>query len=256
MGTTNEIRRYFVPSQSVSKAIGAIKEDMAAGRKASQVSFKLNATWAEAANGASDAWARDAAKQMAATVAGTGHRVQVAIQHEPENDGGSNDGSTVAGRDAWVGMQARLGPIFRAQDLEYGVIIMGYHSMPKTNGNTAVWLLEKWLPRLAGKVNFLGLDLYASTVNPTSFESKYLTYIKAQTDAAGLEWGLSESAISPENFATHPGWFDNLNRLLPKYGGSFFAYFNTGLNNGPNQLYMDPGDDREKGFVKLLKTQW
>jgi hypothetical protein len=178
----------------------------------------------------------------------------VAIQHEPENDTGTNNGSTVQGRDDWVAMNARLGPIFRAAGLEYGVILMGYHSMPNTGGNKAVWLLEKWLPRLKGKADFLGLDVYAGSHNATSFETKYLKYIDAQTDAADMHWGLSESAISPDAFTKQPGYFDHVNRLLPQYGGTFYAYFNTGLNNGPHQLYMDPGDVREKAYVKVLKS--
>ena len=255
VGSTVEMRRFFVPSANISPAVRAVNEDMAAGRKATQVSFKLDATWAQAATGASDAWARDAARQLAAAVGNSGHLVQVAIQHEPEDDQGKNDGSTVQGRDAWVAMNARLGPIFRAAGLEYGVIIMGHHSMPNATGNKEVWLLEKWLPQLSDKIDFLGLDIYAASNNAATFEANYLRYIKAQTDKVGITWGLSESAITPENFKVYPEWFENLYRLLPQYGASFYSYFNTGLNNEIGTLVMSPDDAREKAFLEVLKLE-
>lgn len=248
VGKTLGIRRHFTPGEYNNLAVQAVKDDAAAGRKISQLSFKLNGSWADAANGNHDAWARSMASSLLA-VKGN-NRVQVVVHHEPENDTGTNTGSTTTGRDAWVNMQIRLGDIFRSAGLEYGIILMGWHSLPQAGGNTAVWLLERWLPKLSGHIDFVGIDPYSMVVDP-KWVPTWLPYMKSQTKAINAEWGISEVALSEADFDKTPTWFSDLNKHLEDFDGKWCSYFNTTLNGTP-QYAFTPGDPRETEFIKYL----
>lgn len=261
------IRRHFTSSMTPTSAVNAVKGDIANGRKLSQVSHKPSVSWASAATGGMDAAAVTLADALKAAKGGATHRIQCAVNHEPENDTGTNTGSTVAGRDQWVGMQKRLSPIYRQRGLEYGVILMGYHSVPNAGGNFAVWGLDKLLPLLAGHIDFIGFDIYEAEgeirtdgtmqTKPRDFAG-WLGYIGAECGKVDLEWGLSETGITEQGFQRRPNWFTEIPGLVGSNGGSFFAYFNTTLSSSlpttGQTWYLEPGSPEETAFANALKA--
>lgn len=262
------IRRtyYGGSSTEVTKAITHIKANITAKRSCSEISFKLPYSWAQMATGSGDAWAKDIAAKIKTAIAGTTHLVKVIFHHEPENDTGTNDGSTTAGRDAWKNMQNRLAPFFDGiPGVEYGVCLMGYHSFYGTTTMKGLWNPDACVPKNKA-IKFVSFDIYqrrlttndSGTVLGWTNMEGYYTLIKAfidkrTTEGYPIKWGLSETGIIEAALDENPVYLDNEIKLIKQYGGSWYSYFNTNLNSTATWA-ISAGDSREIALGKLVKA--
>jgi hypothetical protein len=252
-------RLYHAKGRKPSSAGTWIKRDIAAGRQVSQLSFKAPLTWEQMADGKGDDFFKEAAAAIRAAVKGTDHRVQVTVNHEPENDF-ANASAAVQDRkrDAWKAMQNRAARFFAdISNVEYGVILMGYHSFPGLwGGNYPRWSLENAVPSTR-ELDWVGLDVYEDHEAPKTwrpFETKYFAHMQKFAAKRGLEWGLSETGVTERAFAKRPTWFTDLAASVEKYDGSFVIYFNTDLNSIATWS-MKPGDHRERAFGAALRAR-
>jgi hypothetical protein len=263
MGAKLMIHRiYHSNGAKVDSAVKWVKDDIAKGRQASEVSFKVPASWADMAAGKRDDFFTEVATKLKAAVAGTDHRVLLAFNHEPEDD--FKDLSAAQQdqkRDEWKAMQNRAAGFFSdIEQVEFGVIFMGYHSFP--NLGSALyprWSLDNAVPSTP-ELDYIGLDVYEDANAPAKarpFETRYFKPMQAFAAKRGVEWGLSETGLTEAAFKANPTWFTDMNALIQKYDGSFLDYFNTNLNSIATWS-MTAGDAREKAFgvtLKGLRTQ-
>jgi hypothetical protein len=260
-------RTYFSPTGQ-SGAATMIKNDIAAGRKCSSLSFKLPYSWTEMANGAGDTWAKNLLATLQAANSGT-HRVRIAFHHEPENDTGTNAGDTDAGRDAWKAMQARLAPIFDVPGFQFVCILMGYHSFSFTGATDyARWGLDACIPKIAA-VKGVGFDIYQKkdVDGNTKWNdfTKYYTAIGTWAKANNKAWGISETGIASTAFTAWPtanqpwlstgDYFKDTVALMKKNGGTWFEYFNSNLNSPDPKWSFTATEARGVSYSKLLKQE-
>lgn len=264
LGAPLHMRRTYYRYDQQNTAVNHINQNIAAGRLESEISFKLQHTWAQTAAGAGDAWASALATTLQNAVAGKNHHIKVIMNHEPENDAAPNDGATTAGRDAWKAMQARLAPYFNKPGLEFGCCLMGYHSFYGSAAMKELWAPQNCIPT-SGHIKFISFDIYESMdaaegsagTRWKNFEGYYqqAQAYQNQRAVAGMPiaWGMSESGIVATAFAKDPLWFDKQFALMQQYGGSWYSYFNTDLNSSAPWI-ISPNDAREQAFGRLLRA--
>jgi hypothetical protein len=210
-------RTYFTASQ-VDSAVRFATDD-ARNKRMPWMSFKAPYGWHDMAAGRGDAWATSLAKKMS-RVPGP---VWVAVHHEPENDSGDLQD--------WKRMQERLAPIMRrnAPNLGYSVILMGYHQF---YGDSKYSLARTW-PNT--KVDVVGFDIYekygVDSWEWKEFAADYFSLIRRWARSKGVAWGLAETGYSNEAARVKPRWPVHKYRLLKRYGGVAFSYFNTPLHS-------------------------
>lgn len=234
-----------------------VKADIAAGRKTSSISFKVPASWADMAAGKQDVWAKNLADTLVAANS-SGHTIRVAFHHEPENDTGTNDGSTVAGRDNWKKMQAHLSTFYDKPGIQYVAILMGYHTVNGSATMKALWNLDDCIPTNA-KVKGVGFDAYQTKgVNGSTKwtdMNAYFTLLGTWARAHNMAWGISETGISSTAFAERPTYFTDTIAQMKAQKGSWFEYFNSDLNSPDPKWSFTASDQRGKAFGALLKAE-
>lgn len=222
MGKTIGVRRTYWGSGSVASAVKSATAD-AAKRRVPWMSFKAPYSWADMAAGRGDAWAKDLATRMKSV----GGPVWVAVDHEPENDGGDIQ--------KWKAMQARIAPIMRAAapNLGFSIILMGYHEFQgdKKYAMSAIW------PKTT--VDVAGFDIYEKyghlgRTTWKDFVNNYFVPIQAWSKTTGVKWGLAETGYNDAAAAKNPSWMKNTYNDMVSYGGIAFSYFNTKLNSTTN----------------------
>jgi hypothetical protein len=254
-------RTYYGSSEAeIKKAETNIRANIAAGRKVSSVSFKVPFTWAEVASGKGDAWAIALRDRLAKLVAGSGHIVKIAFNHEPENDKAPNNGGTVAGRDNWKAMQLRLAPLFDQPGLFFIVIVMGMHSVRTSDSLYKIWRLDLAIPDQPGhqgrRVRPLpipGPPQGRRDDQPDGWSPQEADYKAIQSFHAtrpGLAWGLSETAHTEDAEQERPGLLATTQALVAKYGGSWLEWFNSNLNSTA-KWEMAAASAREKSFAAV-----
>ena len=253
-------RTYFGPADTAAngKAVKVVKADIAAGRKTSSISFKLPATWAEMAAGSQDAWAQTLATNLADAIRGTDHQIRIALHHEPENDKAPNDGATVAGRDAWKNMQARMAPFFDKPNIQYVAILMGYHTFYGSANMKALWNLDAAIPTNS-KIKGIGFDIYQGmgVDGKTKWTdmNAYFVQIGSWTRAHNMTWGLSETGIAASAFSERPTYFTDTIAQMKAQGGSWFETFNSNLNSPDPKWSFTADEQRGQAFGQLLRTE-
>jgi hypothetical protein len=256
-GVKLEARRtYFGPSDQ-TKAANMVKADIAAGRKTSSISFKVPASWADMAAGKQDAWAKNLADTLVAANS-SGHTIRVAFHHEPENDTGTNNGSSAAGRDAWKNMQAHLSTFYDKPGIQYVAILMGYHTLNGSSTMKSLWSLDASIPTNA-KVKGVGFDAYQTKdVNGNTKwtdMNAYFTLLGTWARAHNMAWGISETGVSSAAFAERPTYFTDTIAQMKAQGGDWFEYFNSDLNSPDPKWSFTASEQRGKAFGALLKTE-
>ena len=242
--------------------MAAVTSDIVAGRRCSEISFKGPASWSQMARGTGDAWMRDIRTRLQAILAPTDHVVKLILHHEPENDTGTNNGTTNTGRDNWMGWQDRAADIFAGViGLEFGICLMGYYCFYGNQGSR--WRLENCIPD-NDNIRFVSFDLYNvygtdGRTSWTDFEGSYFSKIGPWAAANGKAWGLSEFGIT-ERALDRPGrgnWFAETADAMVEHGGSWMDYFNTTLNNRDpaNPWGFTPGDSRDTAYAALIRTR-
>jgi hypothetical protein len=207
------------------------------GRKYVMVSFKVP-DWSKAS--VHDSAFKTIAQEASALLVSLGMTGYFTVNHEPENDTGTNKGNTAAGQAAWTAMQARYAPIFKSfPNIRYGVILMGWYSFPESPKETyALWKLENAVPPV---VDFVAFDLYQWWGLDTKWKWTDMTpgprLLAAYCNPRGIEWGLAEFGITGRAFADARGerFYDDLIEQVRALGGSFALVFNnsTYLNVTP-----------------------
>jgi hypothetical protein len=226
MGKKVGVHRTFWGSGSAASAASTAKTDIA-NHRVPWMSFSAPHSWADMAAGKGDAWAKDLATKMKAV----GGPVWVAVDHEPENDGGDVQ--------KWKAMQARLAPIMRAAapNLGYSIILMGYHEFygAAKYSMSAIW------PNT--KIDVAGFDIYEkygvkksgqATITEWKNFDAYFTKMKAWSKSTGVPWGLAETAYSDPAATKKPSWISQTFTNMQSYGGIAFSYFNTNLHSQAN----------------------
>ncbi|MEP7089189.1 MAG: hypothetical protein ABI776_03695 [Nocardioidaceae bacterium] len=259
-GAPYGVRRTY--HGSTASAVAAVLENMGAGRRQSELSFKAPAEWKAMSTGSGDAWAADLATQLAAAVKGTNHVVRLAVNHEPENDHVTKSNGaayTTAEQDAyqrdWTAMQARLAPKFTAPGLRFGAIFMGYHQF--YGSQVKRWNLTTCVPRDLPALSWLGFDIYETWgVSGSSkwrpFSTAYFPQIQAWCTANNKDWYMSETGLTEKAFDARPTWFTDTFAVGQRYGMRGFSYFNTNLNSIAG-WQMVAGDSRETAWLKLVR---
>ena len=253
------IRRTFWRADQVGTAVTQVRSDIAAGRRCSEISFKGPASWAQMARGVGDAWMRDIRSRLAALLAGNGHVVKLILHHEPENDTGTNVGTSDRGRDQWMRWQDRAADIFAGvARLEFGLCLMGYYCFYGNQGSR--WHLDNCVPDNP-RIQFVSFDIYQKygthgSTSWTDFEGSYFSKIGPWCAAHGKAWGLSEFGITQRAFDRRPTWFTDTRSAMLRHGGSWMDYFNTTLNNTDpaNPWGFTPGDSRDVAYAGLVST--
>ena len=222
MGKKLGVHRTYWGSGSVASAVKTAKAD-AANHRVPWMSFKQPYSWSQMAAGKGDAWARNLATKMRA-VPGP---VWVAVNHEPENDGGDIQ--------QWKKMQARLAPIMRkaAPNLGYSIILMGYHEF---HGAAKYRMSAIW-PNT--KIDVAGFDIYETyghngSTTWKAFNANYFVPIQRWAQSQGVRWGLAETAYSDPAAKKNAQWIPRIYQAMKAQGGIAFSYFNTTLNSTAN----------------------
>jgi hypothetical protein len=188
-GRTVGMRRTYWEGGQTSQGVAAASADIASHR-VPWVSFKLPDTWANAKNGACDAWAKNICAQLGAL----NGPVMLTWHHEPEADE-----SPITD---FIAMHERLyqfskqysnikcGPIFTAYDWLYGPT-----QAPGTYAQYQLSLIT------ASIGDFIGWDSYcyygtAKNGKWWFLGPEYLTPIANQAKSIGLDWAIGEYGIS------------------------------------------------------------
>jgi len=253
---------------SITSAMKTVDADIAAGRKCSEISFKLPFSWADMAAGKGDGWLKAASDAVKAKArANPNHIIRVVKHHEPENDPAPDNGPTQAGHDNWKRVQEKAAPMYDGvPNVEFGCILMGFHSFspPTSKADAAIWNLAASIPDIAG-IKFVGFDIYESYGRAKSgggysttwqdYEGKYFAPIEAwnATRTHKVKWGLSECGLVQRAFDADPNWFNKVGNAMKKHGGSHFSYFNSNLNSTDTWAFV-AGDSREKAFGAFIKS--
>jgi hypothetical protein len=227
MGKNLGVHRTYWGSGSAASAASSAKADIAKHR-IPWMSFSAPYSWSAMASGKGDAWAKNIATKMKAV----GGPVWVAVDHEPENDGGDVQ--------LWKKMQARLAPIMRAAapNLGYSIILMGYHEFY----GAAKYAMSALWPNT--KIDVAGFDIYekygvqkkgqAMTKEWKNFKGGYFPKLQAWSKSTGVPWGLAETGYSDPAAAARPNWISTTFADMQAAGGIAFSYFNTNLNSQAN----------------------
>ncbi|WP_101524678.1 hypothetical protein [Nocardioides houyundeii] len=224
------LRRTYFQSTEVDLAVATAAADLAKNRTPF-VSFKLPTTWDRMAAGDGDAWARDAARRLAA-IGEPGREVWVVLHHEPERDQPDIR--------QWTALQQRLAPMFDRPGIRFGICVTGwnqFHGEPEFS-------FESMYP-FGAPIDFIALDVYQTygeLKNPTKWSdlSDYWRRMGAFAASVGVDWGLGEFGITDEGFADPRGrtFFTDTVTEMKAHGGSFAAYFDSHLNTGGSSLAL------------------
>ncbi|WP_228552090.1 hypothetical protein, partial [Mumia zhuanghuii] len=240
-GTLGVRRTYWSPTQ-VDGAVKTAAADLEAGRLP-WISFKLPHSWAEMAQGAGDAWARDIAQRLDELDG----PVWLAFHHEPEGDGPIAE---------WTRLQQRLAPVVRAEadNVAYTIVLTGWnqlHGAPE-------YALDALWPK-GVKVDVAGFDVYnfyGSTkdgpvrLEPTDMKA-YFKEFAAWSKATGVKWGLAETGFTDMASLDHPAWISETYDALVDAGGIAFTYFNSPLNSSSSWVITSA--QKEGAFGAVLK---
>jgi hypothetical protein len=245
MGKNLGVHRTYWGSGSAGSAVSSAKADIAKHR-IPWMSFSAPHSWSQMASGKGDAWAKDLATKMKAV----GGPVWVAVDHEPENDGGDVQ--------VWKKMQARLAPIMRAAapNLGYSIILMGYHEFY----GAAKYKMSALWPNT--KVDVAGFDIYEKygvqkkgqpmTKEWKNLKGGYFPKIEAWSKSTGVPWGLAETAYSDPAAKLKPGWISQTYKDMDAAGGIAFSYFNTNLHSQANWVLSTAA--KKSAFTTANKT--
>jgi len=240
-GTLGVRRTYWSPTQ-VDGAVKTAAADLEAGRLP-WISFKLPHSWAEMAQGAGDAWARDIAQRLDELDG----PVWLAFHHEPEGDGPIAE---------WTRLQQRLAPVVRAEadNVAYTIVLTGWnqlHGAPE-------YALDALWPK-GVKVDVAGFDVYnfyGSTkdgpvrLEPTDMKA-YFKEFAGWSKATGVKWGVAETGFTDMASLDHPAWISETYDALVDAGGIAFTYFNSPLNSSSSWVITSA--QKEGAFGAVLK---
>ncbi|WP_309648024.1 Ig-like domain-containing protein [Nocardioides sp.] len=241
-GVPLQIRRTYYTHDKVARAAQTAQADIAKGR-IPFVSFKLPYTWAEMAAGRGDAWAADAARQLAAVDG----EVWVVLHHEPEND----EPQILD----WTRLQQRLAPMFDLPGLRFGICLTGWHQFFSGNPEMS---FEHLYP-FGAPIDFIALDVYQAYGTPKNLTkwtdlNGYWTRMEAFADKVDVDWGLGEFGITDEGFASPngPTFFDDTVAGIRAHGGTFAAYFDSELNTSGNSWWLSGA--KRTAFLRTLAS--
>lgn len=237
------VRRTYYQGNQVDNAIKTVKADLAAGRLP-WISFKAPYSWAEMANGAGDAWAKDLATKLS-KVDGP---VWVAVHHEPQGDGKMAN---------WTTMQERLAPIIRkgAPNAAYSIILTGWNALY----GPAEDRLENLWPDT--KVDVAGFDSYnqygivkngKTVTKHTDLANDYFKLFDAWAKKKDLRWAIAETGYSHAAAKDNPKWMAQTYDALEAQGGIAMTYFNSTRNSVTDWSLSN--DAKKKAFVTELKA--
>lgn len=240
-GTLGIRRTYWSPTQ-VDGAVKTAAADLEAGRLP-WISFKLPHSWAEMAQGAGDAWARDIAQRLDELDG----PVWLAFHHEPEGDGPIAE---------WTRLQQRLAPIVRAEadNVAYTIVLTGWNQLY----GAPEYALDALWPK-GVKVDVAGFDVYnfyGSTkdgpvrLEPTDMKA-YFKEFAAWSKATGVKWGLAETGFTDMASVDHPAWISGTYDALVDAGGIAFTYFNSPLNSSSSWVITTA--QKQGAFAAVLK---
>ncbi|UAL30586.1 hypothetical protein K8W59_03430 [Nocardioides rotundus] len=244
MGTALGVRRTYFAADQVDWAMEVAAADLAAGR-VPWISFKLPDSWASAASGADDEWARSLASRLSRLPG----PVWLAFHHEPEGDGPIDD---------WVAMQRRLSGIVhdRAPRVAYTVILTGWHQVE----GDPEFALDRLVPEDLD-VDLVGFDLYnwlgatredgTEVTEATPVVRGYLDPLSSWARQRRLPWALAETAQTDLASRRNPAWLPSLVRAVEQRGGKAVAWFNTRLNADPT--FVLAGERERREFARLLR---
>jgi hypothetical protein len=245
MGKNLGVHRTYWGSGSAASAARSAAADVAKHR-VPWMSFSAPYSWSQMASGKGDAWAKTLATKMKSV----GGPVWVAVDHEPENDGGDIQ--------VWKKMQAHLAPIMRAAapNLGYSIILMGYHQLygAKKYALSATW------PNT--KIDVAGFDIYekygvqkkgqAMTKEWKNLKGGYFPKLQAWSKSSGVPWGLAETGYSDPAAKAKPGWISQTYKDMDAAGGIAFSYFNTNLHSQANWKLSTTA--KKNAFTSALKA--
>lgn len=258
--TLTGTRKFYSAVESdMAAVLGKIKQDGQAGRGYTTISFKPPIPWAGVAKGEMDTFLLSMKDRIQRAGDQFAVNIDLGFAHEPENDSGITD----AKRDDWRNMQEHCGEIFDTENIDYGCILMGYHSMPSVaaqEGNR--WLLENCVP---GNAKFVFMDYYEKrgrnkkgTSTEQTDRTNFPAVFKVMQDFCeprGMRHGLAETGICKRGFDAIPNWYDHVLFCGVFYGASTFLQFNTNQNDSqPGELTgwtMDA--TREKAYALSLE---
>ncbi len=241
VGARLGLRRTYWRSDQLGQAVRTAREDLAVGRLP-WVSFKLTASWPEAADGAMDDWARELAREVAALPG----PVWVAFHHEPEGDGDIAE---------WRAVQERLGPILRdgAPNAAFTVILTGWNQFfgPPQYSLDRIW------PDTP--VDVLGVDVYQrfgmtrggrQVTEVSDLRAQFYDPISRWAKARGIRWAVSETGITDVAASERPGLLGAMHRDLVATGAVALTYFDSTLNS-TGSWTLGSGPKREQFGVLL-----
>lgn len=216
------VRRTYWRSSDHSAAVSTAREDLGAGRLP-WISFKLDASWAQAADGALDGWATSLSSELAQLPG----PVWVAFHHEPEGDGEI---------DEWRAVQERLGPIVRshAPNIGFTVILTGWNQL---HGSDEYSLDRIWPDT---RVDVAGFDIYQSyglirkgreVTTLSDLRQLYFDDISQWAEEQNVRWALGETGITDVASVDHPGLLGATFRDLVATGGIAMTYFDSSYNS-------------------------
>lgn len=213
------VRRTYWRSGQVGEAVRTARDDLAVGRLP-WISFKLDASWSAAADGAMDAWARSLGHDLAELPG----PVWVAFHHEPEGDGDIAD---------WRRVQERLGPILRssAPNAAFTVILTGWNQF----FGPSRYALDRIWPDTT--VDVLGLDVYQRYGTDrgggavTDLRTQYYEPVSRWAARRGVRWAVAETGISDVAATERPGLLAAMHRDLAATGAVALTYFDSTLNS-------------------------
>lgn len=241
------VRRTYWNLDNISAAMSACRQDHEAGR-VPYISFKLQTSWTNAADGAVDSRIKGLRDQLASL----DKEVWVALHHEPEGDEPDIQ--------EWVRMQRHLGPILKeaGDHVKLHIVLTGYH---QREGMREDWSLDALWP--GAPFEAVGLDayqLYASQGGKVQSWTDLNTHLKFYGDWAkrnGAAWGLAETGISDDAYTSRFSeqaaiWIPDTIKTIEEQGGSFFCWFDTELNSSTTWR-IAPGSEKERQFVQALQ---
>lgn len=240
--------------------MAAVTADIVAGRRCSEISFKGPYSWYQMARGAGDNWMRDIRSRLQALLTPNDHVVKLILHHEPENDTGTNNGRSDAGRDNWRRWQSRAANIFAGvSGLEFGCCLMGWYCFYGNQGSR--WFLDNCITPNQN-LKFVSFDIYQiygtnGRTDWTNFEGSYFSRIGPWCRNRGVEWGLSEFGVTQRAFNQRPTQFSDIYNGMVRNGGQWLDYFNTTLNNTDpaNPWAFSPGDTRELAYNMMIRNR-
>jgi hypothetical protein len=222
MGKALGVHRTFWSSGSTTSAVKTATADVAK-KRVPWMSFSAPYSWSDMAAGKGDAWAKNLATKMKAA----GGPVWIAVDHEPENDGGDIQ--------KWKAMQNRIGPIIRsaAPNVGFSVIVMGYHEFH----GAAKYAMSAIWPKTT--VDIAGFDIYEkygvkNIVEWKQWNKHYFEPLQAWSKTSGVKWGLAETGYSDPAAKKNSAWMKTVYNAMVSHGGVAFSYFNTNLHSSAN----------------------